>query len=446
MHRHRSRRVPLIGRRLGAVAALAVLAACSSDGPDDSSAGTAGMSFATTTTGPTDAPSTVDPADATEGEEDPPTDLDDPSTTTAARPLDGPLPEPMVELVEIGRFEQPLEVTHRPGDDRVFVVEQAGRVHAVDEDDGSSEIVLDLMSEVGSGASEQGLLGLAFHPTEDLAYVDYTDSDGDTTLVELAVDPETAVFDPGSRRVVLTVDQPFRNHNGGELLFGPDDMLYLGLGDGGAGDDSLRTALDLASPLGKILRLDPRPDGGAGFTVPADNPFVGVPDALPTIWSLGLRNPWKFSFDAETGDLWIADVGQSRIEEIDAAPADDGRDAGRGVNFGWSAFEGTDRFNDDQPAEGATPPVVTYTHDEGRCSISGGAVGRGPRAGGLAGWYVFGDYCSGTVWGFDTTTLGNTPNVVELTEVPELAAVAEGPGGALYAVSQSGPVYRLTTP
>ena len=446
MPHHRSRPVPLIGRRLGTVAALVVLAACSADGSDESSAG---MSFATSTIGPADAPSTIDPADATDGEADPSTvpgtDLDR-STTTAAPPPDGPLPEPVIELVEIGRFERPLEVTHRPGDDRVFVVEQAGLVHAVDENDGSSEIVLDFVSEVGSGASEQGLLGLAFHPTEDLAYVDYTDSDGDTTLVELAVDPETAAFDPGSRRMVLTVDQPFRNHNGGELAFGPDDLLYLGLGDGGAADDSLRTALDLASPLGKILRLDPRPDGGAGFTVPADNPFVGIPDALPTIWSLGLRNPWKFSFDAETGDLWIADVGQNRIEEIDAAPAVDGRDAGRGVNFGWSAFEGADRFNDDQPAEGATPPLITYTHEEGRCSISGGAVGRGTRAGDLAGWYVFGDYCSGTVWGYDTTTLGNTPNVVELTEVPELAAVAEGPGGALYAVSQAGPVYRLTTP
>lgn len=438
-------------RRLRAVAAFVILvfSACSAESSDDSSDGTTDIF---STTGVTHAPSTVVPADGTDDEGDSSTvagtGLDDssaPSSTTAG-PLQGPLLAPEVELEEIGRFDQPLEVTHRPGDDRVFVVEQAGRVHAVNEDDGTSEIVLDLVSDVGSGGSEQGLLGLAFHPAEDLAYVDYTDSDGDTVLAELAVDPQTAVFEPGSLRVVLNVDQPFSNHNGGELAFGPDDLLYLGLGDGGSADDPSRTAMDLSSPLGKILRIDPRPDGDNGFTVPADNPFVADPDALPIVWALGLRNPWKFSFDALTGDLWIADVGQNRIEEIDAAPAVDGRRAGRGLNFGWSAFEGADRFNEDQSPEGVTPPLMTYTHEEGRCSISGGAVGRGAGAGGLAGWYVFGDYCSGTVWGYDTTTIGGTPNVIELTEVPDLAAVAEGPAGALYAVSQSGPVYRLVTP
>ena len=165
--------------------------------------------------------------------------------------------------------------------------------------------------------------------------------------------------------MLLEIEQPYANHNGGDLTFGPDGMLYIGMGDGGSGGDPERRATDLSSLLGKLLRIDPTLADGQAYTVPADNPFVGQEGAAPEIWSSGLRNPWRFSFDRETGDLWIADVGQNAIEEIDVAPASGGVDAGKGLSFGWSAFEGTERFNDDVPADGHVPPIHTYTHADG---------------------------------------------------------------------------------
>ena len=240
----------------------------------------------------------------------------------------------------------------------------------------SSDVVLDI-SDLTDANGEQGLLGLAFHPTADLAYVDYTSNSGNTVVAEFAVDPITGVFDASSRREVLTVAQPYSNHNGGQLAFGPDQLLYIGLGDGGSGGDPGRRALDLGSRLGKILRIDPVAGGGEPFTVPADNPFVATAGADPTIWAYGLRNPWRFSFDGPTGDLWIADVGQNDWEEINRAVAAENRlDAGRGANFGWSAIEGFEPFNADQPSDGALDPLFVYDHRDGRCSVSGGAVAR----------------------------------------------------------------------
>ncbi len=184
--------------------------------------------------------------------------------------------------------------------------------------------------------------------------------------------------------------------------------------------------------------------------MPDDNPFVGIDGADPTIWSLGLRNPWRFSFDSLTGDLWIGDVGQNRFEEIDMAPAVDGRDAGRGVSFGWSAFEADERFNDDQSPDGHTLPITSYSHDDGNCSVSGGVVARNSTFDELNGWYVYGDYCSGRIWALDTTSVASgpngpvgTPTIVQLGTVPALAAIAEGPFGDIYAVSNAGPTYRL---
>ena len=186
------------------------------------------------------------------------------------------------------------------------------------------------------------------------------------------------------------------------------------------------------------------------FTVPADNPFVGIDGADPTIWTLGLRNPWRFSFDPLTGDLWIADVGQSRLEEINMAPAVDGLDAGRGVSFGWSAFEANERFNEDQSPDGHTLPVTSYPHEDGNCSVSGGVVARDSSFDELNGWYVYGDYCSGRVWALDTTSVASgpdgpvgTPHIIQIATVPGLAAIAEGPLGDIYAVSIAGPMYRF---
>ncbi len=242
---------------------------------------------------------------------------------------------------------------------------------------------------------------------------------------------------------MLTVDQPYGNHNGGRITFGPDQLLYIGLGDGGSGGDPERYALDLSSRLGKILRIDPVESTGAPFTVPDDNPFVDVADADPTIWSSGLRNPWKFSFDRTTGDLWIADVGQSNFEEINRSVAVDRFDAGKGANFGWSAFEGFEQFNDDQPTDGALAPLFVYDHAGGRCSVSGGSVSTGDNIAGLQGWYVFGDYCSGQIWALDTTAPPSEPRVIEIAQLDSLVAIAEGPDHDIYAVSNNGTVARF---
>ncbi len=411
----------------------------------------------TTDSAPTEPTPSVDgvPVSTTVLTPSPEADLPTEATPSEPAPVTtiaGPLPEPVVRLIEVGNFVEPVEATRVDGDPRLFVVENGGTVVA--SDDESNATVLDLAQVEAAtftdDGNEQGLLGLAFHPDLDLAYVDFTNGDGDTVVAEFAHDPLTYDFDPASYREVLTVDQPFANHNGGELAFGPDDMLYIGFGDGGSADDPNRSALDASSRFGKILRIDPVASDDAPFTVPDDNPFVDVEGAEPAIWSLGLRNPWRFSFDSLTGDLWIGDVGQNRLEEVDLAPATNGRDAGKGLSFGWSAFEAGDRFNDDQPADGHIAPVASYVHEDGNCSISGGVVARDSSYDDLNGWYVYGDYCSGRVWALDTTSVSSTPagpvgepRIIEIATVPALSAVVEGPFGDIYAVSLNGPMYRL---
>lgn len=365
--------------------------------------------------------------------------------------LPGPLPEPSTRFLELGTFDGPVGVAADAADSRLFVIEQTGTVVATDDE--SDAVIFDITAVPGATfttGGEQGLLGLAFHPDENLAYVNFTNGNGDTVIAEFMFDPATYNFDVTTYREVLIVEQPFANHNGGGLAFGPDEHLYIGLGDGGSANDPNRSSLDPSSRLGKMLRIDPSPTPTEPFTVPADNPFVGIDGADPTIWTLGLRNPWRFSFDSLTGDLWIADVGQNRVEEIDMAPAIGGRDAGRGVSFGWSAFEADERFNEDQSPDGHTLPIATYSHDDGNCSISGGVVARNSSFDELNGWYVYGDYCSGRVWALDTTTVTSgpngpvgTPRIVQIGTVPGLVAIAEGPLGDIYAVSNAGPMFRL---
>ena len=348
-------------------------------------------------------------------------------------------------LTEIGSFEAPVDLAWRTGDDALYVVEQRGTVQRVAA--GGVATVLDL-TDLTEADGEQGLLGLTFSPAGDLAYVNYTDLDGNTTISEHPVGADGAFGTGDDARTVLLVSQPYPNHNGGDLTFGPDGMLYIGMGDGGAGGDPERRATNPAELLGKMLRIDPTPSGGQPYTVPPDNPFVGQPGAAPEVWASGLRNPWRFSFDRITGDLWIADVGQNAIEEVDVAPATGGLDAGKGESFGWSALEGDAPYNDDVAIEDPVPPFYTYTHDEG-CSISGGVRPRSGPVADLVGWYVFGDYCTGVIWALEVTGDGSSLTAgrrVDLGELPSLTAVVDGPQGEVYALSGQGPVVRLDPP
>ena len=411
------------------VAALAALglavAACGSD--DSSSPATLPAPVPTTAT------TTTVPEPATTSAPGEPAATTVPAESTTTVPLP-PLTEVVVGIQEIASLDQPIAVTHRPGYDGLYVAERPGRLRVLG--DGTDEVVLDITDDTTTD-SERGLLGLAFSPEGDHFYLSYTDDDGDTQVDEYGI-VEDGTVDTNSRRTILQVDQPYGNHNGGHVAIGPDGYLYLGLGDGGAADDPDRSALDPSTLLGKLVRIDPtQPSGDLAYTVPADNPFVGVEGVRPEIWSLGLRNPWRFSFDRATGDLWIGDVGQNVWEEIDHAPAADG--AGRGVSFGWSAFEGNHRFNDDQPEAGHQAPLLEYEHGADGCSVTGGVVYRGTELPGLVGAYLYGDYCSGKVW----AVRPEAPEPVLLANVPNLVSFGEDAAGEVYLVSLNGSLSRL---
>jgi glucose/arabinose dehydrogenase len=414
---------------LAVIAGTATLAACAADPPDARPPGPS-VSFATSAP-PTAAPTSEPPAPPTSNAPGPSSSA--PAATTTTEPLG----DPVVALETIGSFDQPVDLAWRIDDPTLFVAERVGTV--VTWRDGTiGPAVLDV-AELTDAEGEQGLLGLAFASDGRRAYINHTDRRGDTVVAEYVVGDD-GVFDTASRRVLLTIDQPYANHNGGNLTVGPDGLLYIGMGDGGAAGDPQRYALDLGSLLGKILRIDPTPSGDQPYTVPADNPFVGVAGARGEIWSVGVRNPWRFSFDRQTGDLWVADVGQNEIEEVSLSRRADG--AGRAVNFGWSAFEGSRRYNEDQPVDGATPPVFEYEHGDAGCSVSGGAVYRGNSIAELVGWYVLADFCSGVVTGLRLDD-APAPTVLELARSSSVTAVREGPDGELYVLSIEGDVARI---
>jgi len=303
-------------------------------------------------------------------------------------------------------LDSPVDVaTAGDGTGRIFVVEQGGTIRVVADDRLAEDPFLDISDRLTSGG-ERGLLGLAFHPdfpTDPRFFVDYTDIRGDTVIASFTVDPATPnVADPSSELILLTIEQPYANHNGGAVVFGPDGMLYVGMGDGGSGGDPEGNGQRLDTLLGKILRIDVRgPDATAAepYAVPEDNPYVGTADALPEIWLTGLRNPWRIRFDAPTRDLWIGDVGQGAWEEVDVIRA-----GAAGQNLGWNTMEGSHCFVTD-PCEtaGLTLPVAEYDHDSG-CSIVGGIVAHDAAVPALDGRYLFSDYCSGTFWTIDPTS------------------------------------------
>ena len=339
-------------------------------------------------------------------------------------------------------LDRPLYVTSPPGDPRLFIVEQTGRIRILDAGGAlHSTPFLDLRGDV-TGGNEQGLLGLAFHPdyaSNGRFFVHYTDGRGDTVVERFTVSADPEVANPGSATTILTVDQPFSNHNGGQLQFGPDGMLYVSLGDGGSAGDPLGSGQDRGTLLGSILRIDV--NGASPYGIPADNPFVGMTGVRGEIWAFGLRNPWRSSFDAPTGTLYIADVGQNEIEEVNAVPAVQG-----GINFGWSTMEGTRCFNSGScDSTGLTPPVIEYTHADG-CSVTGGVVYRGSVTE-LAGHYLYSDFCSGFLRSF--RLVGGAASEPTEWVVPNLGSVTSfgvDSAGEVYIVDRGGRVLRITAP
>ncbi|MGZ8450005.1 MAG: PQQ-dependent sugar dehydrogenase [Candidatus Deferrimicrobiaceae bacterium] len=327
-------------------------------------------------------------------------------TTSATIPVPAPTSWPQVSLSRAaGGFVLPVHVTHAgDGSGRIFVVEQAGRIRILDNGVVLSTSFLDLASMnpprlVAGG--EQGLLSVAFPPgfaAKRYFYVNYTRApDGATVVARYRVSAGDAnAADPATEEVVLIIPQPFPNHNGGQLAFGPDGYLYIGMGDGGSGGDPQNNGQTPGTFLGKLLRIDVE-SGVQPYKVPPDNPFLLSAGFLPEIWSLGLRNPWRFSFDRLTGDLYIADVGQGAFEEIDVQPAG----STGGQNYGWNIMEGDSCYPPGTVgcnSTGLALPVFVYDHSLG-CSVTGGHVYRGSALPSLQGVYLFGDFCSGRIWG-----------------------------------------------
>ena len=364
-------------------------------------------------------------------------------TTTAATPPPTPAPPATpkldavaVKLTSVVKSTEPIHLTTRAGDAALYVAERRGRIVRV-VDGTVAAVVLDMQGLTQAGG-ERGLLGFAFSPDGAQLYASYTNNDGNSVIDEYQMAGD-GTADGDTRRQVLSQRQPYANHNGGDVVFGPDGMLYFGLGDGGSANDPQRNSLKLSTWLGKLLRIDPRATDGAAYAVPADNPFLDTDGARAEIWAYGLRNPWRFTFDAATGDLWIGDVGQGAWEEVDVARAAEGR--GRGLDFGWSAFEGTHRFNDDQPSDEHTPPIHEYRHGSLGCSITGGYVYRGAAIPALQGAYVFADYCVQGIRAFDPANPGEATVLVD--RPANVVAFGQGPGNELYALSFDGNVYRI---
>ncbi|MGC9405576.1 PQQ-dependent sugar dehydrogenase [Streptomyces sp. BPPL-273] len=337
-----------------------------------------------------------------------------------------------VALTEVAQAQNPTAGAAGPGD-TVWIAERAGTVRVLN-GTGLGEPVLDISDETTTDG-ERGLLGVAFDADFTHFYISFTDLQGTSTIDEFAVQDGTVQED--TRRTVLTQEQPESNHNGGDIKFGPDGYLYIALGDGGGGGDPEGNGQKLDTLLGKMLRIDPR--GGEPYAVPQDNPFVGDPNAKGEIWSYGLRNPWRFSFDSGTGDLLIGDVGQSEWEEIDWAPAD----SKGGENYGWSQMEGTHPFRGGTEPANHVPPVHEYDRTGLGCSVTGGYVYRGQAVSDLVGQYVYSDYCDGTLRSLEIENGRVTAEHDLGVSGGEVVSFAQDGDGELYALAIGGTVWRV---
>ena len=394
----------------------------------------------------TDATPTPGPSGSTGVPSSGPGGSDPPGETAPATDPAGPSTVAPVATVAVDGLDSPLDVTNAgDGSGRLFVAEQAGRIRVIRDGSLLDVPFMDITDRIASGG-ERGLLGLAFHPgypADPRFFVNYTDRDGNTVVAQFTggvAGPDLA--DPGSEVILLRIDQPFGNHNGGALEFGPDGMLYIATGDGGSGGDPQGNGRRLDTLLAKILRIDVDDPGTAErpYGIPADNPFVTTDGARAEIWLTGLRNPWRMRFDQPTGDLWIGDVGQGAWEEIDVARA-----GASGLDFGWNPMEGFHCYSPSDGCDrtGLVLPVAEYGHDLG-CAVIGGVVVRDPRQGALDGQYLFGDACSDNLWAMDP--VGDERR--EPTVVAELgwtlSSIGTGEDGTVYATSLSGVLLEIS--
>jgi glucose/arabinose dehydrogenase len=365
-----------------------------------------------------------------------------PTTTTAAPTTTTPIgTPPLVKITPVMKFEAPTAMAQRSDDNAIYVTERPGRVRVLRDGIVGSTPVLDLSSEVSTDV-ERGMLGITFAPNSRLFYVYYTDKSGTIHVTEFMLGADD-IADMHSRRDLLTIPHPKGNHNGGQLAFGPDNNLYIGVGDGGGQGDPDKNGQNLTVLLGKILRINPVANGSLPYTIPYDNPFVKQAGARGEIWTFGLRNPWRFSFDKVEQGLWIGDVGQNQWEEVDHVA----KDLKGGQNYGWSLREGTHKFSGDKPTT-AIDPVYEYDHSGGACSITGGYVYRGTSIAGMQGRYVFGDFCSGKL---STLTQKGTQWNMDALHFDEKAAATfqnlvsfgQDKAGELYLLSGNGDLSRL---
>ena len=338
------------------------------------------------------------------------------------------------------RFRSPVYLASPPGDARLFVVEQAGRIRVVKNGVASATPFLDITSRVKSGG-EQGLLSVVFHPnyrSNGYFYVDYTDRNGDTRIERFKASANPDVADSASSLQILKIGQPYSNHNGGLVMFGPDGMLYIGMGDGGSGGDPKENGQNKNALLGKILRINV--SRTEPYSIPVGNPFVSG-EGKPEVWATGMRNPWRFAFDRAAGLLYIADVGQGQVEEVDVVQA-----SRAGVNYGWNVMEGDACYRPSSECnkDGLEMPVLTYKHIANACSITGGFVYRGRRLPSIVGHYFYADYCAGWVRSFKYLS-GAVTDRREWTipDVGHIVSFGEDSAGELYVVAENGKIWRI---
>ena len=373
-----------------------------------------------------------------------PTNTPEPAPTATPEPLPVQLVESiqLVSVLPAGQLFKPVYLTHA-FDERIFVVEQVGTIRIMLNDELLPDPFLDIQDRVNSNANEQGLLSVAFHPAygeNGRFYLNYTDSAGSTVIASYQVQPDNPnLADPNSEQILMSIGQPYNNHNGGQIKFGPDGYLYIGMGDGGSAGDPDNNGQTFTTLLGNMLRIDV--DAGNenfAYGVPASNPFVDDDAVRNEIWATGLRNPWRFSFDRLNGDLFITDVGQNAWEEVNYQPIN----SGGGQNYGWNWYEGTHCYADGCDPTGLTPPIFEYNHSDG-CSITGGYIYRGEAYPALWGNYLFTDYCTGNVWSivqvdgqWQSAIVENTGRLV--------ASFGEDANGELYALDhRSGEILQI---